>query len=490
MIQHPYRPDLNGTDLSGFRDPTGQDGSSWKWCASSKSGARLRRLHVAVDGRSGRIVPKISYVREFKPWGWIIGTGIYIEDIRAEIAGIKRRLLLVLLLISAVMALLLTFIVRQNLRREMKTDRGRTRPAGVAGEIQGSGRGLDRRDLDDPGGATFTPIKNCRNCWTGTMRTGSYRCCSMRDATFTLWGLHALDLDFGKPNDFMSMLADLPRKDGTLQIMYGIDDERNLRGARFATSRATTARARYARATVPTTSARTTSSARCSTRFTSTPSATTTSTTGSGRCCATRWRAPRGCGESRTRASGRRAGAPALRLLEADVLGGAGSRRPAGRVARSPSSRCAGRRAPTRSGPTSSRTESTTAACSVQHYARRFARRLQPAGPDRPLPAAERRARPGDGAARSPTSSTTTGWCCATASSRPTTASAGRREPLICSFSMVSALSEIGERERARALCERLLSLASPLGLLRRGARRREAGDASATSPRPSPTSR
>ena len=36
---------------------------------------------------------------------------------------------------------------------------------------------------------------------------------------------------------------------------------------------------------------------------------------------------------------------------------------------------------------------------------------------------------------------------------------------LICSFWMVSALSEIGERERARALCERLLSLASPLAL-------------------------
>jgi GH15 family glucan-1,4-alpha-glucosidase len=35
----------------------------------------------------------------------------------------------------------------------------------------------------------------------------------------------------------------------------------------------------------------------------------------------------------------------------------------------------------------------------------------------------------------------------------------------ICSFWLVSALVEIGEIERARALCERLLSLASPLGL-------------------------
>jgi GH15 family glucan-1,4-alpha-glucosidase len=36
---------------------------------------------------------------------------------------------------------------------------------------------------------------------------------------------------------------------------------------------------------------------------------------------------------------------------------------------------------------------------------------------------------------------------------------------VICSFWMVSALSEIGETEKARALCERLLQMASPLGL-------------------------
>ena len=36
---------------------------------------------------------------------------------------------------------------------------------------------------------------------------------------------------------------------------------------------------------------------------------------------------------------------------------------------------------------------------------------------------------------------------------------------LICSFWLVSALSEIGERDRARDLCERLLGYASPLGL-------------------------
>ena len=59
---------------------------------------------------------------------------------------------------------------------------------------------------------------------------------------------------------------------------------------------------------------------------------------------------------------------------------------------------------------------------------------------------------------------------------------------LICSFWLVSALSEIGEQTRARALCERLLGVARLARPLRRGAGRRRAAGISATSPRPSPT--
>ena len=45
----------------------------------------------------------------------------------------------------------------------------------------------------------------------------------MRDATFTLWALHALDLDW-EADDFIQYVADMNRgKDGALQIMYGID---------------------------------------------------------------------------------------------------------------------------------------------------------------------------------------------------------------------------------------------------------------------------
>ena len=59
-------------------------------------------------------------------------------------------------------------------------------------------------------------------------RNWDYRYCWMRDATFTLWGLHALGLDW-EADDFVQYVADLERnEDGSLQIMYGIDGRKEL----------------------------------------------------------------------------------------------------------------------------------------------------------------------------------------------------------------------------------------------------------------------
>jgi alpha,alpha-trehalase len=59
-------------------------------------------------------------------------------------------------------------------------------------------------------------------------RNWDYRYCWMRDATFTLWGLHALGFDW-EADDFMQFVADLERgADGALQIMYGVGGEKDL----------------------------------------------------------------------------------------------------------------------------------------------------------------------------------------------------------------------------------------------------------------------
>jgi alpha,alpha-trehalase len=59
-------------------------------------------------------------------------------------------------------------------------------------------------------------------------RNWDYRFCWMRDASFTLWALHALGLNW-EADDFIQYVADMERnEDGSLQIMYGIKGQKDL----------------------------------------------------------------------------------------------------------------------------------------------------------------------------------------------------------------------------------------------------------------------
>ncbi len=118
MVMHPYRPELDSTDLSEYSDPSGK-----------KLFVEFVKV-VKNDGRgyvdymwqwkddSTRIVPKLSFVKEFRPWGWIIGTGIYIEDVKDEIARLTGNLIYVSLGILFLVGLSLFYIGRQSFKIE------------------------------------------------------------------------------------------------------------------------------------------------------------------------------------------------------------------------------------------------------------------------------------------------------------------------------------------------------------------------------------
>ena len=82
MIMDPYIPDLVGKDLINFKDQNGKEifAEFIKVCREKEQGF-VDYLWPMYEGK--RPVPKISLVRLFKPWGWIIGTGIYLEIIEA-----------------------------------------------------------------------------------------------------------------------------------------------------------------------------------------------------------------------------------------------------------------------------------------------------------------------------------------------------------------------------------------------------------------------
>ena len=77
MIMHPYIPELNGTDLTDYKDPNGKRLFVEFVDVVKKSGHGYVEYSWQWMDDPNHIVPKISYVREFKPWEWIIGTGIY-----------------------------------------------------------------------------------------------------------------------------------------------------------------------------------------------------------------------------------------------------------------------------------------------------------------------------------------------------------------------------------------------------------------------------
>ncbi|MDP2172315.1 MAG: DUF294 nucleotidyltransferase-like domain-containing protein, partial [Candidatus Cloacimonadaceae bacterium] len=59
-----------------------------------------------------------SYIRIFEPWGWLIGTGIYVCDVQAEIANLRSYLVKMSLVIIILVLLLLIYLVRQGLLLE------------------------------------------------------------------------------------------------------------------------------------------------------------------------------------------------------------------------------------------------------------------------------------------------------------------------------------------------------------------------------------
>jgi alpha,alpha-trehalase len=79
-----------------------------------------------------------------------------------------------------------------------------------------------------PTGATVAALTTSLPETPGGERNWDYRYTWVRDATFTLQALHWLNLDW-EADEFMQFIADLePTEDGSLQIMYGIDGRRDL----------------------------------------------------------------------------------------------------------------------------------------------------------------------------------------------------------------------------------------------------------------------
>jgi len=143
MVMHPIKPELDGQDLSGFKDPAG----------FHLFNAFVKTVQAQQAGFVGYLwpkpgadqpVPKESYVQGFAPWGWVIGTGVYIDDLDAifwqEAMREAGMIAAVLLVIAAI-----SFLVARSITKPIN---GMSRSMGelANGNLQVAVPGVGRRD--------------------------------------------------------------------------------------------------------------------------------------------------------------------------------------------------------------------------------------------------------------------------------------------------------------------------------------------------------
>ncbi|MCX8146511.1 MAG: methyl-accepting chemotaxis protein, partial [Azovibrio sp.] len=115
VLMHPIKPELEGKDMSGLKDPNGKLLFMEFVKVVQQNGAGFVDYYWPKPG-SDAPVAKVSYVKGYAPWGWIVGSGIYLDDVDAIFRKSALTLLGIGLGIALVIAVPLALFARSLTR--------------------------------------------------------------------------------------------------------------------------------------------------------------------------------------------------------------------------------------------------------------------------------------------------------------------------------------------------------------------------------------
>ncbi|WP_219094031.1 methyl-accepting chemotaxis protein [Pseudomonas sp. UMAB-40] len=161
MVMHPANPKLDGQNLSAIRDPDGFALFNEMVAVAKAKGAGTVNYRWPKPGASDP-VGKTSYVKLFEPWGWVIGSGVYIDDMQAEFYGQVWKASFVGLVIALIMALLVIMIARSIVRPLQDTVNAMANIASGESDLT---RSLDTRGQDE-----VTQLARHFNAFTAKLR--------------------------------------------------------------------------------------------------------------------------------------------------------------------------------------------------------------------------------------------------------------------------------------------------------------------------------
>jgi len=153
IIMHPIKQELEGKDMMNEKDSNGKLFFQ-------------EFIRIAKDKGEGFVEywwpkpnetkpsPKLSYIKLFPQWGWIIGTGIYIDDVNAEISKIRLQIIIATIIIAAFI-LFIAFFVSRFITRPLN------KAVMVANELSNGNLTVDIEvDTKDEAGQLLIGMKN------------------------------------------------------------------------------------------------------------------------------------------------------------------------------------------------------------------------------------------------------------------------------------------------------------------------------------------
>ncbi|MDD6482810.1 MAG: cache domain-containing protein [Lachnospiraceae bacterium] len=145
LIMHPILPDQEGTNRYELQDQEGVMIIQEVMKAAEKGGGYNRFYFTKADGKT--VAPKIAYSQEFEPWGWVVSTGNYVDDMEAEMSVVEDKvfqnfyLMVTVSIVITVIMLILSILLGNRFGNRM------CKPLG---QIQAFANRMSAGDLSQP----------------------------------------------------------------------------------------------------------------------------------------------------------------------------------------------------------------------------------------------------------------------------------------------------------------------------------------------------
>ena len=119
-LMHPYILKHEGVDMADLTDIDGKFFIKEFIQVAKNQKEGIVKYKWQIDDNQNTVGTKISYVKLFAPWGWIIGTGTYMEDINLHITSYISSILLTMFLIISSVTLIYIYVLKGFILDEHK----------------------------------------------------------------------------------------------------------------------------------------------------------------------------------------------------------------------------------------------------------------------------------------------------------------------------------------------------------------------------------